>query len=162
MSNRIACVIISIVAAGGSCQGRCSRERSSDVDAFVRLPRKEQKMQFVYLDAAHQLSVAYGSYWNEPSDVWFVDRIAEETHLLPFLTERLEKSTDEGEIEMIAYILQHMSARYVDVADRSPVLGILEGKARAMRDEGLRYRVEAWTRQIRVSHDEIWSSNRPR
>ena len=160
MPNRIARGILSIVAAGWTCVGHCFREPSSDVQAFVRLPRKEQKVQFADLDAARQLSVAYWFYWNEPRDVWFVDMIAAETHLLPFLTKRLEESTDEGEIEMIAYILQHMSARYVDIVERSPVLAILEGKSRTMRNDGLKYQVQAWIAQIRVSHDEIWSSHR--
>jgi len=150
-------LIVALVATA------CSNSRptlSPELVSFYQLPPIEQKAVFVTLDPRIQLEIAHHTYWGEPRIEWFADTIAAETHLLPFLSADLTKAADDARIELIAYILQHMAARYRDVANYDPVMNALRNKRRTMKSELAGSQVDGWMEQISYHHLNDWAKTR--
>ena len=138
------------------CSRSSSPAASPELVPFYRLPLLEQKANFITLAPQTQLQIAYERYWGEPRIEWFAEAIASETHLIPFLLADLKQGTDGSRIELIAFIFQHMSARYADVAAHAPVMDELRAKRKTVQNELIGAQLDGWIEQMMYHHSTLW------
>jgi len=149
-----------LLSLAGSACAKSRPAPAAELALFFQKPELEQKATFITLDPRTQFEIAHAKYWGEPRNDWFAAAMAGETHLLPFLHSRLREATDDGQVELIAWILQHMAARYADVGSNEQLMDDLRRKGSATKSELIGSQVSGWVKNIEYFHLNVWSTQR--